>query len=106
MPRTRPLAGPELLAALLHDDGAAPWPVPALVADNAAQWPELLRRYRAAESTRLVWRDVHGLDTVDDTLAGTTANLAAPLVLCTTTSRAVQVVLDDPALAVATPLLG
>ena len=63
---------PELLAALLHDDGAAPWPVPALVADNAAQWPELLRRYRAAESTRLVWRDVHGLDTVDDTLAGTT----------------------------------
>lgn len=55
---------PELLAALLHDDGAAPWPVPALVADNAAQWPELLRRYRAAESTRLVWRDVHGLDTV------------------------------------------
>ena len=51
---------------------AAPWPVPALVADNAAQWPELLRRYRAAESTRLVWRDVHGLDTVDDTLAGTT----------------------------------
>ena len=63
---------PDLLAALLHDDGAAPWPVPALVADNAVQWPELLRRYRTAESTRLVWRDVHGLDTVDDTLAGTT----------------------------------
>ena len=63
---------PELLATLLHDDGAAPWPVPALLADNTAQWPELLRRYRTAESTRLVWRDVHGLDTVDDTLAGTT----------------------------------
>ena len=63
---------PGLLTALLHDDGAEPWPVPALVLDNAAQWPELLRRYRAAESTRLVWRDVLGLDTVDDTLAGTT----------------------------------
>ncbi|WP_447938475.1 bifunctional [glutamate--ammonia ligase]-adenylyl-L-tyrosine phosphorylase/[glutamate--ammonia-ligase] adenylyltransferase [Pseudoxanthomonas mexicana] len=63
---------PDLLATLLQDDGAAPWPVPALLADNTAQWPELLRRYRTAESTRLVWRDVHGLDTVDDTLAGTT----------------------------------
>ncbi|KRA46387.1 bifunctional [glutamate--ammonia ligase]-adenylyl-L-tyrosine phosphorylase/[glutamate--ammonia-ligase] adenylyltransferase [Pseudoxanthomonas sp. Root630] len=63
---------PDLLAALLRDDGAAPWPVPVLVADNTAQWPVLLRRYRTAESTRLVWRDVHGLDTVDDTLAGTT----------------------------------
>src|SRR5690606_9564430 len=30
------------------------------------------RRYRRAESTRLVWRDVLGLDDVDDTLAGTT----------------------------------
>ncbi|HEY1034481.1 MAG TPA: bifunctional [glutamate--ammonia ligase]-adenylyl-L-tyrosine phosphorylase/[glutamate--ammonia-ligase] adenylyltransferase [Pseudoxanthomonas sp.] len=63
---------PDLLATLLQDDGAAPWPVPALLADNTAQWPELLRRYRTAESTCLVWRDVHGLDTVDDTLAGTT----------------------------------
>ncbi len=44
--------------------------------------------------------------TAGDSLAGTTANLAAPLVLCTTTNRAVQVVLDDPALSVATPLLG
>ncbi|TQM17214.1 glutamate-ammonia-ligase adenylyltransferase [Pseudoxanthomonas sp. 3HH-4] len=63
---------PDLLAALLHDDCAAPWPLPTLTTDNTAQWPELLRRYRTAESTRLVWRDVHGLDTVDDTLAGTT----------------------------------
>ncbi|WP_414710802.1 bifunctional [glutamate--ammonia ligase]-adenylyl-L-tyrosine phosphorylase/[glutamate--ammonia-ligase] adenylyltransferase [Pseudoxanthomonas sp.] len=63
---------PDVLTVLLRDDGAAPWPVPALTIDNAAQWPELLRRYRTAESTRLVWRDVHGLDTVDDTLAGTT----------------------------------
>ena len=63
---------PDLLATLLHDDGTAPLPVPTLLADNTTQWPALLRRYRAAESTRLVWRDVHGLDTVDDTLAGTT----------------------------------
>ncbi|MEL1262950.1 bifunctional [glutamate--ammonia ligase]-adenylyl-L-tyrosine phosphorylase/[glutamate--ammonia-ligase] adenylyltransferase [Pseudoxanthomonas putridarboris] len=63
---------PELLKALLQDDGHAPWPVPALTADNTPLWPELLRRHRAAESTRLVWRDVHGLDDVDATLAGTT----------------------------------
>ncbi len=63
---------PDLLAGLLHDDGAALWPAPDLTPDNTPQWPELLRRYRTAESTRLVWRDVHGLDSVDDTLAGTT----------------------------------
>ena len=44
--------------------------------------------------------------TAGESLADTTANLAAPLVLCTTTNRAVQVVLDDPALSIATPLLG
>lgn len=44
--------------------------------------------------------------TAGDSLAGTTANLAAPLVLSTATNRAVQVVLDDPDLSVATPLLG
>jgi glutamate-ammonia-ligase adenylyltransferase len=31
-----------------------------------------LRRWRAAESTRLVWRDLAGLDSVEDTLAGST----------------------------------
>src|SRR5690606_30176220 len=36
-------------------------------------WPALLRRYRAAESTRLAWRDILGLDDVDATLAGSTA---------------------------------
>ena len=44
--------------------------VPDLGADAAADWPSLLRRWRARQSTRLVWRDVMGLDDVDATLAG------------------------------------
>jgi glutamate-ammonia-ligase adenylyltransferase len=43
---------------------------PALEAGNEADWPALLRRWRAAESTRLVWRDLHDVDDVDATLAG------------------------------------
>ena len=43
--------------------------------------------------------------TAGESLASTTANLAAPVVLDTATHRAVQVVLDDPALSVATPLI-
>ena len=39
---------------------------------NRNDWPMLLRRYRTAESARLVWRDVLGLDDVDATLAGST----------------------------------
>lgn len=63
---------PALLARLLHDDGAASLPLPALTAEHRADWPMLLRRYRQAESVRLIWRDVNGLDTLDETLAGTT----------------------------------
>ncbi len=63
---------PELLARLLRDDGAVPAPLPALTAEHRADWPMLLRRYRHAESVRLIWRDVHGLDDLDATLAGTT----------------------------------
>ncbi|MAL03715.1 MAG: glutamine-synthetase adenylyltransferase, partial [Arenimonas sp.] len=44
--------------------------VPDLGADAAADWPSLLRRWRARQSTRLVWRDVMGVDEVDATLAG------------------------------------
>ena len=62
---------PDLLAALLADDGAAPAPPPTLTAAPRAEWPTLLRRYRRAESARLIWRDVQGFDTLDDTLAGT-----------------------------------
>jgi glutamate-ammonia-ligase adenylyltransferase len=45
-------------------------PPPALDPAREADWPGLLRRWRAAESTRLIWRDLQGLDSVEDTLAG------------------------------------
>lgn len=63
---------PALLRALLADDGATPASLPLLSLDDSAAWPALLRRHRAAESTRLVWRDVLALDSVGDTLAGAT----------------------------------
>lgn len=63
---------PALLLRLLADDGQAPLPPPELSADSSGQWPMQLRRYRAAESTRLIWRDALGLDDVDATLAGST----------------------------------
>ncbi len=64
---------PGVLQALLRDDGAAPFAVPALAADDAGSWPSLLRRYRQAESARLIWRDVLGHDRVEDTLHGSSA---------------------------------
>lgn len=67
------LRQPSLLPGLLTDDGARPAPLPALSADLRSEWPGLLRRHRQAESVRLIWRDVHGLDTLDQTLAGITA---------------------------------
>lgn len=63
---------PALLAQWLADDGDVAQAPPQLAQDDAAQWPSLLRRYRTAESTRLIWRDVHGLDDVAATLRGTT----------------------------------
>ena len=64
------LRQPDLLPQLLSD-APAPLP-PVLTPENRGDWPALLRRYRTAISTRLVWRDVHRLDTVGDTLAGAT----------------------------------
>ena len=61
---------PDLLSRLVEDP--SPLPVPVLDPDHPTDWPTQLRRYRAAESTRLIWRDVAGLDDVDATLAGTT----------------------------------
>ena len=55
---------------LLAEADASPLPPPLLTAENANEWPALLRRWRTAESTRLIWRDVAGLDTVQATLAG------------------------------------
>ncbi len=56
---------PELLDTL--DDAPA-----ALLLEpgQEADWPARLRRWRTGESTRLVWRDLRGLDDVDATLAG------------------------------------
>jgi len=55
------------LAARLDGPAQAP---PALTSGEESDWPARLRRWRAAESTRLIWRDLHGLDDVDATLAG------------------------------------
>src|SRR5688572_21908828 len=56
---------PELLDTL--DGASAPL---RLEPDQEADWPARLRRWRTAESTRLVWRDLRGIDDVDATLAG------------------------------------
>ncbi|MET0755266.1 MAG: glutamine-synthetase adenylyltransferase, partial [Pseudoxanthomonas sp.] len=56
---------PVLLTMLERDDGAEAFAPPTLAAEEPARWQERLRAYRTAESTRLVWRDVLGLDDVD-----------------------------------------
>ncbi|MHC9085732.1 bifunctional [glutamate--ammonia ligase]-adenylyl-L-tyrosine phosphorylase/[glutamate--ammonia-ligase] adenylyltransferase [Luteimonas sp. RIT-PG2_3] len=66
------LRQPVLLSRLLADDGAQPEPPPVLEAAQRSEWAMLLRRYRSAESTRLIWRDVFDLDSVEQTLAGST----------------------------------
>ena len=63
---------PELLDRL-QTDAAAPLPAPMLEADNQGEWARLLRRYRQAESTRLVWRDVVECADVEEVLAGSSA---------------------------------
>ncbi len=62
---------PALLQHLAQPD-PPPLPLPVLDPAQPQAWPAQLRRYRSAESTRLVWRDVLGLDSVDATLAGAT----------------------------------
>ncbi|MDC8748135.1 bifunctional [glutamate--ammonia ligase]-adenylyl-L-tyrosine phosphorylase/[glutamate--ammonia-ligase] adenylyltransferase [Xanthomonas campestris] len=62
---------PALLAHLAQAD-PPPLPVPRLDPAQPQEWAAQLRRYRAAASARLVWRDVLGLDEVDATLAGAT----------------------------------
>ena len=62
---------PALLGHLAGDD-PPPLPEPVLDPAQPSAWPTQLRLYRSAGSTRLVWRDVLGLDDVDATLAGST----------------------------------
>ncbi|RDZ26203.1 bifunctional [glutamate--ammonia ligase]-adenylyl-L-tyrosine phosphorylase/[glutamate--ammonia-ligase] adenylyltransferase [Lysobacter silvisoli] len=66
------LRQPALLTALAADDGAGEPAEPELLPEQRADWGALLRRYRAAGSTRLIWRDALGLDSVETTLAGST----------------------------------
>lgn len=62
---------PELLALLVQPEVPA-LPKPQLDPLQPSAWPVQLRRYRAACSTRLIWRDLAGLDDVDATLMGAT----------------------------------
>jgi len=62
---------PDLLEHLAGSD-PGPLPCPRLDPEQPLAWPAQLRLYRSAESARLVWRDVHGLDAVEATLAGST----------------------------------
>jgi glutamate-ammonia-ligase adenylyltransferase len=66
-------AQPALVDRLHADDGESPVPPPELAAENRAEWPRLLRRYRQAESIRLAWRDVVAGDPVEAVLAGSSA---------------------------------
>lgn len=75
------VAQPELARRLLADDGATAAAVPVLEPGAPESWPAVLRRYRTAESARLAWRDLLGLDTVEDTLAGSTRLAETCLVL-------------------------
>jgi len=62
---------PTLLQHLAQPD-PPPLPLPQLDPAQPLLWAAQLRRYRSAESTRLVWRDVLDLDSVDATLSGAT----------------------------------
>jgi len=62
---------PALLAHLAQP-GCPPLPPPVLDPQQPSDWQAELRRWRAAMSTRLVWRDLAGLDDVPQTLAGAT----------------------------------
>lgn len=56
---------PELLNQLHEPLQALQLPV-----GREPEWPALLRRWRQAQSVRLIWRDVQQLDSVEQTLSG------------------------------------
>ena len=62
----------------------------ALDAADDNQWPAVIRRWRAAQSTRLVWRDVHGIDSVEATLAGSTRIAAQALQSASSSARSMR----------------
>jgi len=67
------LLGPDLVTLMgdprLADARRPPWPLD-LDEDTALR---TLRQYRRREALRLIWRDVNGLDSVEQTLAGSSA---------------------------------
>ncbi len=63
---------PDLLARLQTDAGT-PFSPPLLLPDAPGDWARQLRRFRQAESVRLIWRDVIEAAPVDDILAGSSA---------------------------------
>jgi len=67
------LLGPELVA-LMGDPRAADARRPDWSRDfDDAQAMATLRRFRRREALRLIWRDVNGLDSIEQTLAGASA---------------------------------
>ena len=67
------MLGPDLIA-LMADPRHADARPPRLPANaNEAEAMSALRRYRRREALRLIWRDINGLDPVEETLAGATA---------------------------------
>jgi glutamate-ammonia-ligase adenylyltransferase len=69
---------PELLAAnglaVMSDPrhaDARPLAMPASLDEDGAM--HAIRRYRRREAVRLIWRDVNGLDSVEETIAGSSA---------------------------------
>lgn len=58
---------PQLIAQL--DEPLSPLHLPDA---QDADWPRLIRRWRRAQSVKLIWRDITGLDDVEQTLAGST----------------------------------
>jgi glutamate-ammonia-ligase adenylyltransferase len=57
---------PDLLTSIDAEVATAP----VLDRDHESDWPRQLRRWRRAQSTRLIWRDLQAIDSVDDTLHG------------------------------------